>query len=56
MYKEYGDGIGKQHKFGCFKDIMLLMYDYYSLVIIFGVKYDLGLSDFVLDEKYLWVF
>lgn len=35
---------------------MLLMYDYYSLVIIFGVKYDLGLSDFVLDEKYLWVF
>lgn len=56
MYKEHGDGIGKQHKSGRFKDTMLPTHDHHSLATTPGVKYDSGLSDSVPDEKHPWVF
>lgn len=56
MYKEHGDGIGKQHKSGRVKDTMLPTYDHHSLATTPGVKYDSGLSDSVPDEKHPWVF
>lgn len=56
MYKELGDGVGKQYKADRFKDTQLPTYDHHSVATTPGVKYDSGSSDSVPDEKHPWVF